>query len=94
MKKKAGHELSDDPLDRELDFEKAMPNRHAKDYYKSPNLVVLEPDVLELFPTAEAVNEALRLVARFAKGAAFDALPARRRRAARTVTQPNKTQAK
>ena len=44
------------------------PNRRA-----GKNLVVLAPDVVEAFPTDEAVNEALRLVMQIAK------IPIRRR---------------
>jgi len=44
------------------------PNRRA-----GKNLVVLAPDVVEAFPTDEAVNEALRLVMQSAK------IPIRRR---------------
>jgi hypothetical protein len=50
----------DDPLDREIDFSNARPNPYARDYYKSRNLRVLAPDLLDLFPDSESVNNALR----------------------------------
>ena len=34
--------------------------KYAEAYRKGTNLVLLEPDIAEAFPTAEAVNEALR----------------------------------
>jgi hypothetical protein len=55
---------SDDPLDREIDFSNARPNPYARDYYKSRNLRVLAPDLLEIFPDSESVNEALRTLVR------------------------------
>lgn len=54
----------DDPLDREIDFSNARPNPYARDYYKSRNLRVLAPDLLEIFPDSESVNEALRTLVR------------------------------
>jgi hypothetical protein len=53
----------DDPLDREIDFSNARPNSYAADYYKSRNLRVLAPDLLDLFPDSGSVNEALRKLA-------------------------------
>ncbi len=36
--------------------------KYAQQYEEGTNLVLLEPDIAEAFSTAEAVNEALRLV--------------------------------
>jgi hypothetical protein len=44
----------------EYDFSKAEVGRYAKRYAKGTNVVVLDPDVAEVFKTAEAVNNALR----------------------------------
>lgn len=63
MKRKP-HVETDDPLDREIDFSNARPNPFARDYYKSRNLRVLAPDLLEIFPDSESVNEALRTFVR------------------------------
>ena len=63
MKRKS-HAETDDPLDREIDFSNARPNPFAGDYYKSRNLRVLAPDLLEIFPDSESVNEALRTLVR------------------------------
>ena len=63
MKRKS-HVETDDPLDREIDFSNARPNPFARDYYKSRNLRVLAPDLVEVFPDSESVNEALRTLVR------------------------------
>ena len=55
---------SDDPLDREIDFSNARPNPYAQHYYKSANLRVLAPDLVDVFPDSESVNEALRTLVR------------------------------
>jgi ribosomal 50S subunit-associated protein YjgA (DUF615 family) len=41
--------------------------RYAPRRRVGKNIVVLEPDVVQAFPTDEAVNEALRLVMRMAE---------------------------
>jgi hypothetical protein len=46
------------------DFSKGVRGKYAARYREGSNVVVLDPDVAELFKTSEAVNEALREVAR------------------------------
>jgi hypothetical protein len=41
--------------------------KYVARYRAGTNVVVLAPDVAQAFPTAEAVNEALRLVVRMAQ---------------------------
>ncbi len=41
--------------------------KYAERYKAGTNLVLLDPNVAHAFPTAEAVNEALRLVMEMAK---------------------------
>ncbi|MDP9360720.1 MAG: hypothetical protein M3P29_04630 [Acidobacteriota bacterium] len=53
-----------DPLDREIDFSNARPNPYARDYGRNRNLRILAPDLLEVFPDSESVNEALRTLIR------------------------------
>jgi uncharacterized membrane protein YebE (DUF533 family) len=48
----------------ELDYSEAKPNRFAARLDQESVMVVLEPDIAAAFPTAEAVNDALRLVVR------------------------------
>ena len=46
-----------------IDFSNAMPNKYAARYAKGTNLMLIDPDVLDVFPDAEAVNDALRALA-------------------------------
>jgi hypothetical protein len=64
MKRKEAAVIDDDPLDHEIDFSNARPNPYARDYYKSRNLRILAPDLLEVFPDSQSVNEALRTLVR------------------------------
>ncbi len=50
-----------------LDFSKSKPNRFAEEYNRIQRTVVLDSDVAEDFPSSEAVNEALRFLARITK---------------------------
>lgn len=43
-----------------FDYGKARPNRFAEQIDKSPVIVVLDPDVSEVFTTSESVNAILR----------------------------------
>lgn len=55
----------------------AVRGKYAQRYAEGTNLVLLAPDVAEAFPTAEAVNEALRLVLQLSQiPAAGDKQPA------------------
>jgi hypothetical protein len=51
----------------EYDFSKGVRGKHAPEYAAGTNVVVLDPDVAEAFPTAAMVNEALRALARIAR---------------------------
>jgi hypothetical protein len=81
MSRKSDAASDADPLDREIDFSKARRNPFARDYYKSPNLRVLAPDLIDVFPDSESVNEALRTLVRLTSSA-------RLKRSAKTVTAP------
>ncbi|HYC59091.1 MAG TPA: hypothetical protein VEK79_05945 [Thermoanaerobaculia bacterium] len=70
-----------DPLDREIDFSNARPNPYARDFYKSRNVRILAPDLLDVFPDSESVNEALRTLVRLTAVAP-------RRVSARTAAAP------
>lgn len=43
-----------------FDYNKAKPNRFTARLTQESLMVVLDPDVAAIFPTSEAVNEALR----------------------------------
>ncbi len=65
MKKNSKEETADD-LRPEYDLatllKKGVRGKYAKRYKNATNLILLAPDVAKVFPTDEAVNEALRLV--------------------------------
>ena len=48
----------------EYDFSKGVRGKYAARYAEGTNVVVLSPDVAEVFPNAQAVNEALRTLVR------------------------------
>lgn len=47
----------------EYDFAKGVRGKYAERYARGTNVVVLEPDIAELFPISESVNRALRAIA-------------------------------
>jgi hypothetical protein len=51
----------------EYDFSRGVRGRFYKEYMKGTNVVLLEPDVAEVFPDSQAVNAALRALAEIAK---------------------------
>ncbi len=65
MKKKSKDERYDD-LRTEYGLSELLKagvqGKYAERFREGTNLVLLAPDVAEAFPTAESVNEALRLV--------------------------------
>lgn len=48
------------PEYRREELGKGVRGKHLASYRKGTNLVLLQPDVARAFPTADAVNEALR----------------------------------
>lgn len=66
MKKdRASDEL---PLDyKREDLGKGIRGKYFEEYRKGTNLVLLSPDVAQVFSTEEAVNEALRSLIRLAE---------------------------
>ena len=53
----------------EYDFSKGIRGKYAQRYAAGSNVVVISPDVAELFPDSESVNEALRMLAKIAQRA-------------------------
>ena len=51
----------------DFDFSQAVRGKYYKQYMESSNVVVLEPDVAAAFHNAEAVNQALRAMLKFAE---------------------------
>jgi len=48
----------------EYDFSRAERNKYASRYARGSAVVVLEPEVAEVFPTSSEANDALRAIAR------------------------------
>jgi len=55
------------PEYRREDLGKGVRGKYYRAYTKGTNLVLLSPDVAEVFPTADSVNEALRSLIRVAQ---------------------------
>jgi hypothetical protein len=60
-------EIDEDDIPAEIDFSGGERGRFAKRFAEGTNLVALAPDVMEIFPDAESVNNALRLMAQIAQ---------------------------
>jgi hypothetical protein len=58
---------STDDMLPEYDFSGGVRGKHYEAYQRSTNIVVLDPDVAEIFKDSAAVNEALRMLAKVAK---------------------------
>ena len=59
-----------DTLRAEYDFSSGVRGLTAKRYAGGSNIVVIDPDLQPLFPTSQAVNDALRGLASIAERAA------------------------
>ena len=70
MNKKSKDDKSDD-LRSEYDLRELLKDgvqgKYADRFQEGTNLVLLDSDVVEIFPNDEAVNEALRLVIKLTK---------------------------
>lgn len=47
----------------EYDFSSGIKGKYAKLYKQGTNLILLEPDVAEVFPDSKSVNDSLRTLA-------------------------------
>ncbi|HMP41594.1 MAG TPA: hypothetical protein PKA05_14535 [Roseiflexaceae bacterium] len=61
------HNTTDPDMKAEYDFSAGMRGKYAQRYAEGTNVVVLAPDVAAAFPTAEAVNTALRALITLAR---------------------------
>ena len=59
----------EDTMRPEYDFSKAERGTTAARYAEGTNVVVLDPDVVRMFPNAAAVNQALRALGEIIKQA-------------------------
>ena len=53
----------DDDMRAEYDFTKAEVGKYADRFKEGTNIVVIEPDLTDVFPDSRSVNEALRALA-------------------------------
>ncbi len=61
--RKPPRDVDQDTMRPEYDFSKGVRGVTAARYREGTNIVVLDPSVMDVFPTSEAVNEALRALA-------------------------------
>src|SRR3989337_599123 len=66
MNRKAKSRSADD-MRPEYDFSGGVRGKFYKEYMKGTNVVLLDPDVADVFPNSQTVNEALRVLAQLAK---------------------------
>lgn len=64
---KPDRDLSDPDMLDEYDFQGGRRGVYAERYAQGTNLVALAPDIAEVFPDSESVNEALRTLVRAAR---------------------------
>ena len=55
------------PMREEYDFSGGVRGKHARTMTEGSNLVIIDPDLTEIFPDSASVNEALRLLAKLAR---------------------------
>ena len=60
-------ETVNDDMKPEYDFSGGVRGKYYEAYTQSSNVVILDPDVAEIFRDSVSVNEALRLFAKIAK---------------------------
>jgi hypothetical protein len=51
----------------EYEFSRGVRGKYAGRFAEGREVIVLDPDIAEVFPDARAVNEALRILARLAR---------------------------
>jgi len=56
-----------DDLREEYDFSRGIRGKHHEAYRRGTNVVLLDPDIAEVFKDSEAVNTALRLLLTLAR---------------------------
>ena len=65
--KKTVRTLRDTDMLDEYDFSKGVRGKYAERYAEGTNVIVLSPDLAEIFPDSESVNEALRALVKIAR---------------------------
>jgi len=75
-----------DGMRTEYDFSTAVRGKYVERFKQSSNIVRLDPDVFEMFPTSDEVNNALRLLASVAR----KRVPVAKRASRSKVRRPRK----
>jgi hypothetical protein len=57
-------------MPEEIDFSGGTRNPYAERYAEGTNVVLLDPDVMDVFPDSESVNSALRALAKLIRAQA------------------------
>ena len=65
--KKTSAKRRDSPMRAEYDFSKGIRGKYAQRFREGTNVVVLAPEVAEMFPDSAAVNDALKALVDIAK---------------------------
>jgi hypothetical protein len=87
---KKSEAILDDDMLPEYDFRGGERGKFARDYGRNRNLRILAPDLLEVFPDSESVNEALHTLIRVA---ASVRLPLKRSAHTASAANPKKKKA-
>jgi hypothetical protein len=61
------NDIPDDEILPEYSLQGGVRGKYAERYARGTNLILLDPDVAEIFPDAESVNRALRALAEIIK---------------------------
>ena len=56
-------DANDDEGKEEYDFTGGVRGKYAEEYAKGTNIVIIDPDLQDVFPDSESVNNALRPLA-------------------------------
>lgn len=67
MKKVVTKAKSDPDMLDEYNFSQGVRGKYAQRFAEGSNIIVLSPDVAEVFPDSESVNEALRMLIKIAR---------------------------
>lgn len=62
----------------EYEFEGGERGKFAAEYARSNNVILLEPDLMDVFPDSESVNAALRPLASLIRSRAQAVVPTRK----------------
>ena len=74
MNQELNNETDPDMLD-EYDFSNGVRGKYVDRFAKGSNVIVLDPDVAQVFPDSESVNQALRALAEIIRNRAEKTRP-------------------